>query len=207
MLLYPAYFLIAEMEYHLEKKDATIDKIVKATFPHYKGRTIKLSTEIPRELNSYWVGGSKDSYVFYELSTGRVLQVEDNHPFFQQGRPRVLKSLPEGLLLVNHNFFCGQDMGITIYANNSNLAPLLPEFSREELSREEKIVLEYTFSYISSSRNIKDLRFHEAHMDTGISLGDWNKAKASLIEKKLLNKRGAITPRGKNYLAPGNVKK
>jgi len=183
--------------YWIEKPDKMIRKIVKATFPQYKGRKFKLSTEIPSQLNSYWNGGSIDSYVFYELNTEKILNVGSNHPIFETRNPRDIKKIPIGIVIVKHSICCGKDAGITIYANNIDVVPmLLPVIN---LTPEEKIVLEYTRYYKSSYAGIKNYRFHKAKI-TGISLEEWENAKASLIEKKMLNKRGAITSTGKNAI-------
>lgn len=182
----------------IDKPDATLRKIISATFPGYKGRKFKLSTDIPKRLNSYWDGGSRDYYSFYELSTGKVLDVGSNHHFFESGRPSELDSLPAGIVIVKYSIFCGKDMGITIYANSGDLTPMLPP--KVDLTPHEKIVLEYTRSYKSSYAGIKNYRFVEAKRTTGVRLDEWEAAKATLIEKKLLNKRGAITPAGRNAI-------
>jgi hypothetical protein len=183
----------------IDKPDETIRKIVNATFPSYKGRKFQLSTDIPTRLDSYWSGGSRSFYSFYELNTGKVLDVGSNHPFFEAGKPRELETLPPGIVIVKHSIFCGKDMGITIYANSGDLAPMLPP--KVELTQNEKIVLEYTRSLKSSYAGIKNYRFHEAKREKGICLEEWEAAKAALIERKLLNKRGAITPAGRNALS------
>ena len=186
------------MIYHIDKPDETIKKIVGATFPEYRGRKFKLSTDVPKCLNSYWSGGSRDYYAFYELATGKQFSVASNHPFFEKHNPRDLDGLPAGVVLVKHSIFCGKDMGITIYANSEQITPLLPP--KQEVSENEQVVLKFTRSYKSSYAGIKNYRFHEAHRETGISAEDWEQAKKTLIEKKLLNKAGAITPAGRNAL-------
>ena len=184
--------------HHIAKPDETIRKIVLATFPQYKGRTFKLCTNIPSHLTSYWSGGSKDYYCFYELSTGKALEIVSNHPLFEKDRPRDLELLPAGLVLVKNSISMGKDMGITIYVNGADLAPMLPE--KAELAEDERTVLSYTRSYKSSYAGIKNYRFVEACNRTGITEERWENAKTSLIARKLLNKRGAITASGKNAL-------
>ncbi|MGW8177472.1 MAG: hypothetical protein ACWGQW_01560 [bacterium] len=182
----------------IDKPDETIRKIIAATFPSYRGKKIKLSTDVPSRLDSYWDGGSRDYFGFYQLSTGTTYDVDSNHPFFESNRPRHLEKLPPGIVLVKHSIFCGKDMGITIYANNDDLTPMLPP--KVELTPHEKIVLEYTRSYKASYAGVSNYRFVEAKRSTGIKLDEWEAAKALLIEKKLLNKRGAITPAGRNAI-------
>ena len=183
---------------YIDKPDESIRRIVKATFPNYKGRTFKLSTSIPSRLTSYWSGGSKDYYCFYELATGKTMSVETNHPFFNKNAPRELENLPKGIVIVNHTKSCGKDIGITIFANKEDLTPMLPP--KQEVSEDETIVLQFTRGYKSSYQGISNYRFHEATLRTSITEERWEKAKASLITKKLLNKRGAITAAGKNLV-------
>lgn len=185
-------------DYWIDKPDQTIQKIVSATFPSYKGRKFRLSTNIPSRIDSYWSGGSRDSFVFYELNSGQVLDVHSNHPIFEAGRPRDLESLPAGVVLVKRSIFCGKDMGIVIYANINDLTPMIP--AKVELSENEKIVLQHTKSLKSSYAGIKNYRFHEAHRKTKITIEEWDEAKQSLINRKLLNRAGAITASGRNAI-------
>ena len=186
------------MRYHIDKPDETIRNIVNTTFPSYKGRTYTLSTNVPSQLNSYWDGGSKDSYIFYELSTGKTFHVATNHPFFERENPRDLKALPPGVILVCHSIFCGKDMGITIYADEMSLAPLLPP--KTDVTDDERIVLTYTARLKNTYGGETNIRYRNAKRDTGISPERWNAAKSQLIGKGLLRKNGAITPQGRNAI-------
>ena len=102
----------------------SVKHIISATFPRYKGRKVFLepAEKAPKELRSYWDGGSKDSYAFYNLDTKQTLMVHTNHPFFEPGQPSRLEGLPPHIVLVEHTIFCGKDCGITLYGN---LNPLL----------------------------------------------------------------------------------
>ena len=95
-----------------------VRRIVKATFPSYRGRKITFSPDIPRgELRSYWDGGSRTYYVFYQPSTGKTWALGSNHPWFEQHKSAPLcDAMPESVCLVAHSIFCGKDCGITIYA-------------------------------------------------------------------------------------------
>jgi|ETNvirenome_6_85_1030632.scaffolds.fasta_scaffold03832_11 hypothetical protein len=182
--------------HHIAKPDIFFKAMVKVCHPSYRGRMFKISTKIPDRLDSYWSGGSKDDFVFYELSTGTIAQVNRNHPFYEADQPSKLKELPIGFVIVKHTMFQGKDLGITVYGNPEDISPLLPP--SEELSVDEDAVLFFTRSYQSSYGGIKNFRYHEAHREMGITEKRWEKAKASLIGRKLLNKAGAITPSGRN---------
>jgi len=182
---------------YLDKPDKEILKIVNKCFPSYNGKKFQLSTNIPTEIHSYWDGGSKTSYVFYQLATSAIYPVHSNHPMFESNQPNRLKELPKGIIIVAHTIFCGKDMGITIYANQDDLTPMLPAPS-EELSKEEKIVLIFTRSLKNTYAGRNNVRFYEANRKYGISLDTWDISKEKLISKGFLNKAGAITSNGRN---------
>ena len=177
-----------------------IQDIIKATFPDYHGRKVQLSFNPPKRLDSYWSGGSKTSYTFYHLDTKKVYAVETNHPFFEARMPRNLEDglLPR-LLLIAHVIFCGKDMGITIYANVKDLAPILPE--TPELTDNECTVLKYTSRYKNSYAGRTNIRWQRAHEETKISRQVWQETQAGLRCRKLLAGSGAITAKGRNTLA------
>lgn len=185
--------------FYVDKPDQFVKDIVSKCFPDYRGKKIKISTSVPKVISSYWSGGSRDFYCFYELSTGKALGVETNHPAFQTSNPRDLEALPNGIVLVKHSICCGKDFGITIYVNSQDCVPLLSE--KKEITEDETIVLKFTRSYKSSYAGISDYRFHEANNHCGITKERWDNAKGSLIEKKLLNKNGAISAEGRNAIS------
>ena len=86
------------MTYYVSNPDETMKKIVNATFPDYRGKKFKLSASIPSRLDSYWDGGSRNYYAFYNLDQGKAFNVHSNHPIFEGNQPNHLERLPE--------FFC-----------------------------------------------------------------------------------------------------
>ena len=183
------------MKYHIDKKDDMLNEIISACYPEYRGRKISISTSILSQLNSYWSGGSITYYKFYHLDTKQILPVESNHPYFERNNPRDLPKLPERLIIVSHVIFCGKDMSITIYANAEDMTPLIED--KPDISEDEKMVLFFTRAYKSSYAGISNYRLYEAKR-YGMTEDRWNSAREKLISKKLLNKRGAITPNGRN---------
>jgi hypothetical protein len=182
-----------EMNTYIEKPDSSILAIVGAAFPEYKGKKFELCTDIPSSLHSYWEGGSRDRFVFVQLSTMKAIQLQENHPIFQHERPRDIQALPPGIVIVMHSIFRGKDMGITIYSNAGDLNPMLPA-PTTELSDDEKRVLYFTRSRKSSYGGIPNFRQRES----GLSPAAWEAAKQSCIAKGLLLKSGAITAYGRN---------
>ena len=144
-----------------------------------------------------WSGGSRSSYLVINLENNQVSSITDNRPFPHNQGPVPSIDLVPGSAVVEHSIFCGKDMGLTFYIHPDN-APLLLPKQDDDISRNEKIVLAYTRALKSSYGGIKNYRFHSAKIQTSISLDDWEAAKTSLIEKKLLRKNGAITPNGRN---------
>lgn len=182
--------------YHVDKPDDTMQQILKSTFPSYHGKKFKLSSCVPSRLDSYWDGGSKDSFCFYHLDQQKAFDIHSNHPAFEPTKPRDLEKLPDRVVLVKHTIFCGKDLGITFYANQNDLVKMLPK--KSDVSENEKIVLKYTAHLKNSYGGETNIRFKEASRDTGISQQDWFDCQKSLIDKKLLRKNGSITPNGRN---------
>lgn len=97
----------------------SVDLIVKATFPDYKGRKVFVQPgdTCPKDLRSYWDEGSRSYYAFYNLDTKEVLHVHSNHPMFEPNQPSRLRELPDHVVLVSHTISCGRDCGVTLYSN------------------------------------------------------------------------------------------
>jgi hypothetical protein len=187
---------------HLNPNDNQQVKLVcQKAFPNYRGRRIRIEFDVKSiNMRSYWDGGSKSSYAIVELSTNKTLHAPSSHPMFDKQVEGIDSfNIPEGYVIVQHTIFCGKDLGLTIHTRDS--MPPLP--SGQELTLNEKIVLYATRSLKSSYAGIKNYRFHEAKQATGITLNEYNAAKEILIEKKMLNKRGAITNEGRNAIGSG----
>lgn len=171
-----------------------VREIARAAFPSYSGRTFKVAAFSPKRLDSHWDGGSRDYFVLIGLASRKAMEVPQNGTAFDGGA-LMLSALPEGAALVKHTIFCGKDLGITVYVNPSNLAPLLPP--AVELTRAEKITLIITRSLKSFAREEEALRF--------ISKQEFIDARNSLAAKGLLDKRGAITNEGRNAIGSLSV--
>ncbi len=182
---------------HIEP-DVFIRLMVSRAFPNYKGKQFKLAvSDSPINCASYWEGGSRSFFVFANLATGEVSNSVPAQSAFDRpvsGLDAV--SLPDGFVCLEHTISCGKDCGITIHIRTSNAAPLLP--AQVELSKQENIVLAYTRCLKSSYNGIPSYRFHEAHLETGISQTEWDVAKATLIDRGLMTKQGALTVAGRN---------
>jgi hypothetical protein len=175
-----------------------VKQIARVAFPDYNGNKFKVELfRGPMNLSSYWDGGSRDYYAIVNMSTMR------SEPIPQGGSghgdvPYRMTTLPDSFAVVEHTFYMGKDLGITIYVNQENMSKMLPQ--GQEISWAEKVVLSATRSLKSSYGGVKDYRFQEALRNTGITKQEWDIAKQSLIQKRMLNAAGAITNDGKNAI-------
>lgn len=190
---------------YLERKDLpVVQPILHATFPSYAGTNIQIlpASAAPKELRSYWNGGSKDSFAFYRLDTGESIAVHSNHPYFEPDQPSTLAELPSNVVLVQHTIFCGKDLGLALYGN---LAPMLP-VPTETVSHDQKIVLVATRSLKNSYGGRTGIRKEEAVAETGISAERYDMAYRECIAAGFLNSTGAITVKGKNIAGMTNLR-
>lgn len=182
--------------------DNPICNVGRKAFPGYNGRKFKLIiSDGPIDVRSYWDGGSRDYFRFINLENGKMSDnVPAQHPVFDQkidGANKV--KLPIGVACVKHSIFCGKDAGLSIHINPENAAKLLP--NQEDITENEKTVLEYTSRYKNSYSGQTNIRYKEAKRDNKIdSQEKWDFAKQSLIEKGFLKKNGSITPKGRNAI-------
>lgn len=176
-----------------------VKKIALAAYPDYNGK--KFSVEIAADhldVRSYWDGGSRNYYVFLRLDTFETMPMPQQSAFDAkvEGADRV--QLIPGMVCVEHTYFQGHDLGITIHVHPENAPKFISE--KPELSRNEQIVLVFTRSYKNSYGGQSNIRFHEATGSKGISLQEWVEAVQSLQAKKMLNKAAAITNEGRNAI-------
>jgi hypothetical protein len=185
--------------------DETVKRIAGAAFPDYRGRTFRIRPVTgPIDVRSYWDGGSRSYFVFVRLADMRASREVPAQSAFDPplaGAESV--PLPAGVVCVEHQIFCGKDMGIVIHARPDDLTPMLPP--KDELTREEKIVLVATRSLKSSYGGIPNFRKHEAMQQTGIAGAAYDTAKQALIAKGCLNAAGAITNRGRNAIGMADL--
>lgn len=175
----------------------------------YQGKKFKaVATEtvtVPADAG-LWSGGSCERYHGVNVNTGAAMAFPgQNSSPWNGSRRDVTVTLEPGFAVVRHSMFCGKDMGLTFYVHPSNAAALLPA-PTAELSVYEKLVLRATASLKSSyngqdrySMMMSEYKSRDIlNGETYPTRAQWDAAKALLIEKRLLNKAGAITPAGRN---------
>jgi hypothetical protein len=178
----------------------------------YTGKKFKAIVTTQVTINSQagiWSCGSVDRFRFIHLETGKHVVASDNMsaPWDASRKDQTI-TLEPGFAVVEHSIFSGKDMGLTFYVHPDNAAKLLPA-PAAELSAHESIVLAATCQY-KSSYNGQD-RYDMARprswerpelLAAYPTREQWQTAKDSLIAKGLLNKAGAVTPKGRNARPP-----
>lgn len=110
----------------VSKADKSIKAIISATFPEWRGRKVRIQPATSYRVENFWDGGSRCYVKAYSLDTGKAADAapETSNPMRNEAHTTV--EIHVGVALVEHQIFCGQDAGITIYVNPASLAPLLP---------------------------------------------------------------------------------
>lgn len=101
----------------LRKSD--IPRELLAAFPDYRGHTYKLDTSGRVWFHDlHWSGGTRNQYVLVPLATGaKGNKLVTGLPWCSPTEG-VCVDIPEGFAVVCHSFFCGKDIGLTIYVSH-----------------------------------------------------------------------------------------
>ena len=107
-------------------KKAEAWPIVGKVFPNYRGRKFKLQfTETIMFSNIHWGGGSRNRYGFVRADR-ETAYLPASSPWDSPFEGKRM-DLPQEILVVQHTFFCGKDLGCTIYAHPIWAPKLLPK--------------------------------------------------------------------------------
>ena len=185
------------MTTYLSRTDATVSRIISASFPSYKGNRIHCQIGQSVQFSgTQWDEGNKNDYVIIRLSD-MAIQSIPTAPFMAQSQFHESEyDIPNGYVVVCHSR-CKYEH-ITIFANSADITPMLSP--PVELTDDEKIVLVAIGSYVSSYGGVGNYRFVEAKRQTGITSERYETAKSELIGKKFLTKSGAMTIDGRNAI-------
>lgn len=196
----------------VERKD--VSALVAVTFPEYAGRSFSVQiSERVTFFNINWCGGTRYQYRSCSL-TGQPLGSMDKYskvPPWENPAEGKAIDIPRGACVVRHGIVAGKDAGITVFMRPDDVPPAL-QAPAEQCMPYEALVLVYTQSR-KSHYNGQD-RYEMARGDTKWGVGEagkvginetnfptreqWEAAKAALIARGLLDKRGAITRTGRN---------
>lgn len=169
----------------------------------YSGRKFMIRPSDQYHCENYWSNGSKKSFWLIKREG-----LEEMAPPATTTNPmnkvaHTTFDIPPGCFVIEHYISGGKDFGITFIVRPDELdTKMLP--AAAHLNEDERIVLAYTAGLKSSYSGISNYRFYNANRDTGITQERWDAAKQTCIERKLLNKQGAITPDGRNAI--GNTR-
>jgi len=112
----------------VSRSNPLIKKIIQRTFPDYKGRKVNLCPqEHPLDVKSYWSGGTRSYFVFYNLTLDQTQEMPQQSAFDMpvQGADAVM--LPSDVICVEHCYFCGSDLGIRIHLPQRQIPELFSE--------------------------------------------------------------------------------
>ncbi len=183
------------MTIYLELSDPTVRKLVNVAFPGYTGRRVQCQVrDSVAFYGTQWDGGEKRDYKIVRLADLASVPIPEQPYGADSPAHRESMPIPEGCVVVCHNQ--GRYEHISIFAPKEVINPLLP--APVSLTDDEKIVLEYTCKLKASYAGISNFRFVEANRTTKISAERWNSAKESLTASGYLDKRGAVTVKGRN---------
>lgn len=99
----------------VSKSHPLIARIVKATYPAWKGRKVRIELcDYPLDCRSYWDGGSRDYYVFLNLATMQTMPMPAQSAFDRAVPGADAVTLPAGVICVQRSVFCGKDCGLRI---------------------------------------------------------------------------------------------
>lgn len=107
------------MENRIKVSKKEVKPIIEATFPEYTGK--KFFVVFTEKVSFYdlnWSGGTKSDYVSCDFE-GNTHNLPSLAPWNNPIEGKTVE-IPEGILIVKHSYFCGQDSGITIYSNPKN---------------------------------------------------------------------------------------
>ncbi len=95
-------------------------RLALVAFPEYRGRKIRVEIAAEYRMESYWDGGSRRDCRAVDLTTGKVAPPVPAATNPMNPQAHAVVRIPSGIAIVEHQIFCGQDAGITIYLTQEN---------------------------------------------------------------------------------------
>lgn len=95
----------------IKLKKTDIRDVLKVSFPGYRGRKFHLRIASTAHLEGNWDGGSRTETVAVGIKEG----VWAGMPMPKSHGTDL--TIPDNIILVNHIWFCGSDLGIEILAS------------------------------------------------------------------------------------------
>ena len=182
------------------------DKVPTHLRGSYTGRkftaVIETDVDVPADAG-LWSDGSRNDFVFMSIANGdSSIPAYYNLAPWDRARSSVNVKLTPGVCCVEHSISRGNDLGLRFHLHPDDVAKLLPAPSGETLTETELAVLYATKSFQSwyGGLNRRQMMNNDRQWKKlePISAHDWDTAKSALVERKLLNRAGAVTVAGRN---------
>ncbi len=188
------------MTVEVPRREPTVERLVGVAFPEYRGQTVELRPVAEGErlrFQTYWSGGSRSWVVAVRLDDMKAVPMPDVNPLVED--VAEIRGLPFNIALVERRMFCGKDGGVVIHLHPQNLNALALDAGPAELTKNQWEVLDAACGLKSSYGGIGQYRQHHLVNVLGsMTVAEYEEAKAALIAKGLLDKRGAVTMAGRN---------
>lgn len=107
----------------IKKPSPRLQQICHVAFPSYRGRKWRLEAKEKKSTNSYWDGGSRDTFVVVNLASLVANPIAGLNPLTH--KPDAPVPITPGVCIVEHSIFCGKDTGITIHCHPNDFDSLL----------------------------------------------------------------------------------
>lgn len=110
--------------------EASIAAIVRATFPNYRRKTVRLHTTSSVTLQDLnWSGGTRSEYKACKLDgtlTGGSDRYHQIAPWENPAEGMTLP-IPAGMIMVRGGHFCGKESQLSLYVNPADMPRYLPK--------------------------------------------------------------------------------
>jgi hypothetical protein len=174
------------MTYRVDRPQ--VEAIIRGTFPQYTGHMLRVeSCESVEVTHTKWRNGTRNHYMACELDGAHIqLTVRDGDEI----------ELRPGACVVCRSIVESREAGLTFYVHPSDVNSIVPP--TPVLTQYERIVLRASRKPRASYKDRYELAVNE--FAVSLTREQWNTAENSLIAKRLLSSRGAITNYGRNAL-------
>jgi hypothetical protein len=109
-------------------KGVDVPRVLKAG---YAGRKFKLNIlrefDVPVDAN-LWSGGSRETYRAIRLIDGAEIKLGSTSAPWSRDREEKRILIEPGIVIVQHSYDCGKDMGLTFFVHPDNVVKFLPSY-------------------------------------------------------------------------------
>ena len=112
----------------MEVKSRDMKRLIKATFPDYRKRTLRIEpTTQVRFMDLNWSGGTRSEYRACTI-TGQSIENRVNMsgpaPWNNPFEGKII-DLPEGAVVVEGGYFCGKPRQLRVYVHPNDMPKML----------------------------------------------------------------------------------